>query len=102
MKNRDQQSQPKTQLATSFTGRLAGASLLLCGMVSACGQQDQEAQVNLDPNAAFVVVPRATSAETKALRQRALHAAGVIDQGGVGDDFYLAINRKEQIGRAHV
>jgi hypothetical protein len=75
--------------------RLTCSALLFCGMVAACGQQDQLADINLDANAAFVVIPRVASSETRSLRQRALKASGVIDQGGVGDDFYLAINRKE-------
>jgi len=51
--------------------------------------------MNIDTNAPFLVIPRATTTETRAMRQRALHAAGVVDQAGVGDDFYLAINKKE-------
>lgn len=53
------------------------------------------ANMELDSNAPFIAIPRVTSAETKALRQRALHAAGVIDQPASGTDFYLAINKKE-------
>jgi hypothetical protein len=87
----------KSSVSRPFSRRVRSltlTTLAACGLWAACSQE-QTADVNLDQDAPFVVIPRATSAETKALRQRALKAAGVIDQGGVGDDFYLAINRKE-------
>lgn len=91
-------------LEKSVTRCLAGAALLVCGLSAGCGQEDQALMeletkapfaTGLDTNAPFVIVPRATSTATKALRQRALHTAGAVDSVGVGDDFYLAINKKE-------
>lgn len=91
-------SNNKSSVSRPFSRRIRSltlTTLAACGLWAACSPQEETADINLDQNAPFVVIPRATNAETKALRQRTLKALGVIDQGGVGDDFYLAINRKE-------
>jgi hypothetical protein len=75
--------------------RLASTALVLCGLYTGCGQSDDAELMELDTNAPFIAIPRATSAETRALRQRALHASALVDQVGIGTDFYLAINKKE-------
>lgn len=81
-------------LARGFMSLVGGATLLT-GLDTGCGTQEQLANSELDDGAPFVVVKRTVSAETKALRQRSLRTAGVVDQAGYGDDFYLAINKKE-------
>ncbi len=89
----------KTLFPSWFTSRpatpIAGAALLLCGLHTACGPQEESALLQLDLDAPFVMVPRAVSAQTKALRQNKLHGLAAVDQVGLGDDFYLAINKKE-------
>jgi len=74
---------------------IAGAALLFCGLHSACGPQEESALLQLDLDAPFVMVPRTVSAETKALRARALRTSAAVDQAGLDPDFYLAINKKE-------
>lgn len=80
----------------SRAGRhLMATAIAACGIYAACSPTEEAADINIDANAPFIAIPRATNAQTKALRQRALKAAGVVDQIGVGDDFYLAINKRE-------
>ena len=89
---------PKTsrpRLASRLRPVVAATALAACGIYTACAPSEPEATFRLDGDQPFVVVPKATTAEAKALRQRALRAAGVVDQYGTGDDFYLAINRRE-------
>src|SRR5262249_20693438 len=75
---------------------LAVAALAGCSIAAACAPSDQSADVTLD-GSPFVAIPKATSAQTQSLRQRALKAAGVVDMYGSGDDFYLAINKRELV-----
>jgi len=72
-----------------------GTAVAACGIYAACSPSEPEADIRLDGDQPFVAVPKATSAETKSLRQRALRTAGVVDNYGVGEDFYLAINKRE-------
>ena len=93
-------TQLRKSVFTSWLGSrpatpIAGAALLFCGLHSACAPQEDSALTELDVNAPFVMVPRPVSAETKAMRQRQLHISAAVDQVGLGDDFYLAINKKE-------
>ncbi|MFO0579072.1 MAG: zinc-dependent metalloprotease [Polyangia bacterium] len=88
----------KSSMSRPFSRRvrhLTLTALAACGLWAACSPTEEQANINLDEHAPFVIIPRATNAQTKALRERALKAAGVIDQAGVGDDFYLAINKSE-------
>jgi len=71
------------------------ALVLSLAVASACGPQDPAALSSLDLDAPFVLVPRTVSSETRSLRQRALRTSAAVDPMGLGDDFYLAINKKE-------
>jgi hypothetical protein len=86
---------PRPRLAARLRPVLGATALAACGIYAACAPSEPEATVSLTGDQPFVVIPKASTAEAKALRQKALRAAGVIDQYGTGDDFYLAINKRE-------
>lgn len=86
---------PSPRPASRLGPVFAATALAACGIYGACAPAEPGADIRLDGDQPFVVIPKATSSEAKALRQRALRAAGVLDMYGTGDDFYVAINKRE-------
>ena len=86
---------PRPRFASRLRPVVAATALAACGIYGACAPAEPEAEIRLDGDQPFVIIPKAVTGEAKALRQRTLKAAGVLDMYGTGDDFYLAINKRE-------
>lgn len=97
--NRPSVSPPGSLFSPRRVGKtlLFGAFLGLGSFAAGCGDtQEQAASLPaIDTDAAFIAVPRPVSQEAKALRAQKLKIAANPEQAGTGDDFYLAINKRE-------